>query len=206
MVFDLTRSYVPESYTESRDYRVFLRQLAMLLTVLKNNVDEMPNLYIADKCAEHMLPLLASMVGYTYQNNYPIDTNRKIISQFPYLLRYRGSAKGIKMAALLGVNSSPGIVHYYDESYIVLDLDTENGILNIYYPQVGSINWDLIEAVRPVGMRINLVPSEIAGTTSTLKVKDRVKATSRSKKLDTSEVGKAHVLDGIVSTETEGGE
>lgn len=206
MVFDLTKSYVPESYVNSRDYRVFLRQLSMLITAIKGSIDDFPNLYIAENCAEDMLPLLASMVGYKYQDSYPIDTNRKIISHYPYLLRHRGSAKGIKMAALLGVNSSPGIVHYYDESYIVLDLDVENGVLNIYYPQIGSINWDLIEAVRPIGMRINLIPSEISGTTSTLKIKDRVKARPRHKSFDTSEVGKSNVLDSIVTEDKNEGE
>lgn len=184
MIFDLTKSYVPESYVDSRDYRVFLRQLGMLATVFKFNIDQYPSLYSADNCPEHMLPLLATMVGYTYKDTRSVSANRKIIKEFPYLIRNRGSAKGIKAAVVLSINTTPGITHYYSEESIILDINVEDGLINIYYPRVDVIDWDLIEVVRPVGMTINLFPSDMSTVFETLQIRDKVKVVNRNKIYD----------------------
>lgn len=184
MIFDLTKSYVPESYIDSRDYRVFLRQLGMLVSVFKFNIDQFPSLYNADNCPEHMLPLLASMVGYTYKDTRSVSSNRKIIKEFPYLLRNRGSVKGIKAAVILSINTNPDVTHYYSEESIIVDVNVEEGYINVYYPRVDVIDWDLIEVVRPVGMAINLFPSDMSAVFETLQIRDKVKVVNRNKIYD----------------------
>lgn len=171
MIFDLTRSYVPVPYVESRDYRTFLRQLGAEITVFKYNIDHLPDLYDADRCPAHLLPLLASMVGYTYNDNKSIASNRKIIKYFPHLIRNRGSEIGIKLAVALSVVTTPGVTTAYSTSNIIVSLDVENGVIYVYYPDEDVIDWGLVEVVRPVGMRIKFIRSDIGTSTESVKLK-----------------------------------
>lgn len=165
MVFDLTKNYVPESYVSSRDYRVFLRMLGVLLTVFKDNIDSFVSLYSAEDCPDGMLPLLADMVGYKYDEGFSVENNRILIKYFPYLLRNRGSEYGIKLATALSLNTSVSAGYAYSVDNIVVLYDRPTGLIRIFYPYTELINMDLIEVVRPVGTRIELVPSSISQTT-----------------------------------------
>lgn len=193
MIFDLTQSYVPQSYVDSRDYRVFLRQLGMLLTVFKYNIDKYPSLYSADECPDHMLPLLASMVGYQYKDSRSIEGNRMIIKEYPYLIRYRGSEEGLRAAVILCINTSPAVTHYYPEDSIIISTDLETSTITIYYPKIEAIDWDLIEVVRPVGMKIILVPSDITTRSEVLRLYDQIKVIRRNKYFDQSVVDESFV-------------
>lgn len=201
MIFDLTQSYVPESYRESRDYRVFLRQLSTLLSVLKYNIDHFPDLYSADECPDHLLPLLSTMVGYKYKEEKSLVSNRKIIRSFPYLLRNRGSELGIKLAVALSINTDQSVTRVYSIDTIVVSPDVEKGVLRIYYPRIDVIDWELIEYVRPVGMRIELIQSDIATVSEELDLENKVKATLRHKYFDESIVDKSIVGFDVNSSE-----
>lgn len=188
MIFDLTKKYVPESYTNSRDYRVLLRQLSIITTIFKYNIDHYPDLYIADECPDHLLPLLASLVGYEYNDTKSVLSNRKIIKSFPYLIRNRGSELGLRLAVTLCINTSPDVSRVYSSDSIIIvsrivdekdpssDRILPGGVITIYYPDVEVIDWSLIEVVRPVGMRIQLVKSDVGKSSDELDVKVTAKA------------------------------
>lgn len=193
MIFDLTKNYVPQSYVNSRDYRVFLRLLGMITTVLKYNIDHFPDLYDADNCPDHLLPLLASMVGYKYKEEKSVSSNRKIIKYFPYLIRNRGSELGMRLAVALSVNTDPRADRSYPIDNIIIESDPKSGLITIYYPRVDIIDWDLIEVVRPVGTRVKLVKSDIGRSTEELDLKVTAQSTRRSDYFDESVVGQSQV-------------
>lgn len=194
MIFDLTKNYVPESYVDSRDYRVFLKQLGVLLSVFKYNIDHFTDLYSADECPDHLLPLLAKMVGYTYDDEKSVANNRKIIKYFPYLIRNRGSETGIKLAVALSVNTTPGVSRSYSVSNIIITSDPENGLITVYYPRVSDVDWKkLITVVRPVGMRIKFIKSDIGRSVEELDLQITARAIRRHQYYDESRVDGSQV-------------
>lgn len=169
MILDLTKGFVPEVYSDSRDYRVFLRLASVLLSVLRDNIGSIPSLYSADDCPESMLRLLAGMVGYKYDSLRTVESNRMIIKYFPLLLRNRGSKLGIKIAAALSLNSLNEVPQYSLDN-IIVEYDYEKGLIKIYYPQTDALCQDLIEVVRPVGVRVEMIPSFISKNVDELRV------------------------------------
>ena len=200
MLFDLTKRFVPEVYSESRDYRVFLKLLGILISVLKDNIDSFPSLYSADTCPPDLLPYLADMVGYKYDEGISVDGNRIIIKYYPFMLRYRGSEEGIKLATALSLNTSDSASTSYSLDSIVIEFDYEEGIIKIYYPHTELIRKDLIEAVRPLGTRIQLIPSHISNNVDELDVKAKAIVETEEYKDSRHEVNKAKVGFGDVGT------
>lgn len=193
MIFDLVNNYTPEAYSDSRDYRVLLRQLGFLTTVFKYNIDHFPDLYDADECPDHMLPLLASLVGYKYNDNKSVKSNRQIIKNFPYLLRNRGSELGIRLATILSINTSPYVTRSYSSESIVITTDVPTGVISIYYPDVEVDDWSLIEVVRPVGTRFRLFPSDIGESTEELDLKVTARGIRHHEFYDKSRVDNSQV-------------
>lgn len=199
MIFDLVNNYTPEAYSNSRDYRVLLRQLSFISTVFKYNIDHFPDLYDADECPDHMLPLLASLVGYKYNDNKSVNSNRQIIKNFPFLIRNRGSELGIKLATILSINTSPYVTRSYSSESIVVSVDVPTGVISIYYPNVKVDDWSLIEVVRPVGTRFRLFPSDIGESSEELDLKITARGIRRSRYYDESVVDRSKVsYDDIV--------
>lgn len=194
MIIDLTRKgFVPESYQDSRDYQVFLIQLSMLLTVFKYNIDNLATLYSPEDCPDDLLTLLSTMLGYKYTEEKSISSNRKIMTYFPYLLRYRGSEKGIKLAIVLSINTDPDITRPYSTDNIIIDVDRQLGLIRIYYPNVDVIDWTLIETVRPVGMRLKFIKSDIAKSKDELDLKVSATSYSHNEEYDKSTVDQSQV-------------
>lgn len=191
-MINLVKGYVPEVYSESRDYRVFLRLLSVLISVLKDKVDRVPTLYSSDECPKDLLYLLADMVGYSLDSSRTTQSNRMIISNYPVMLRNRGSRTGLKMAAALSLNSKSSSPSYSLDN-ILIEYDFDKGLIKIYYPSGEELDFDLIEAVRPVGSRIQYIASTIRKNTEEVDVKvDVFKDTDKWSK-ERTEVGKSKV-------------
>lgn len=207
MILDLTKRYVPEVYSDSRDFRVFLRLLSVLLTVLRDNIGSIPSLYSSDDCPREMLHLLADMVGYNYVESRSVESNRMIIKYFPYMLRYRGSRIGIKIATALSLNTT-GEAPKYSLDNIIVEYDFDKGLIRIYYPQTESIDRDLLEAVRPLGSRIEMIPSFISNNSDELDIKvdifkEEEKWNDERTEVERSKVGFGDVGPSVVGKEEE---
>ena len=173
MIFDM-KKYVPEVYADSRDYRVFLKLFGLISTSLKYNIDSLANLYNADECPDNLLPFLADLVGYTYNDEIPVEYNRMIIKYFTQLITERGSTPGIWLAAALGINTSRGSDYMFslrDTLRVEYDPDYSKGLIKIYYSDTDLIDRDLLEVVRPLGSSIELVPADIMITDESLYIK-----------------------------------
>lgn len=160
--------YVPRAYARSRDYQSILALLDLPMASIKHDTDNLVNLINPRLCPVHLLPLLASYVGYEYDNKESVAANRTIIEYFPYLIRNKGSEIGISLAAALSINAigdteSLDSLSLFHIEYV--NSRDENGrptgqmYLYIYYPNYLIKIRDMLEVVRPAGMPIILVPS-----------------------------------------------
>lgn len=193
MIFK-TSNYVPEVYADSRDYRVLLKLLGLVLSVFKSNIDSFPALYSADNCPDNLLPALADLVGYEYDDGVSISDNRIVVKYFPFLIHYRGSQEGIQLATALSLNTSDDAGKAYTLDNIIVEFNYDTGCIQIYYPWTDQIRKDLIEVVRPVGTFIRTVPSFVGSSSDELDVKDTINVhvsqdTADSKKVNKTKVG-----------------
>ena len=157
-----SKKLVPNAYSKSRDYQAILKILDLLICACKSDIDNFVSILNPMKCKSNILPLLASYVGYEYDNKESINTNRIIIKYYPELIRNRGSETGIKLATALSVNAVGDKDDIEMLSMFHIDYVEKEGKINIYiyYPNYLSKIRDLIEVVRPAGVRCELIPAE----------------------------------------------
>lgn len=201
MIFDLSRGFVPEVYSDSRDFRVFLRQLGILVSVFKDSIDSFTSLYSADDCPDDILPILAEMVGYTYDSSLSIEKNRIIIKYFPKMLRYRGSEEGFKIAMALSLNTSDQAGTAYPSESVLIETDYDTGEIKIYYPSLDLIKKDLINKVRPVGTYVTTIESSLKSSTDVLDFKVVASAETEENAESRHQVGTSKVGFGDVKVE-----
>lgn len=162
MIFDLRENYIPDVYTTSEEYNVFLRLLSFLCTTLKYDIDSIPQLYSIDKCPDNLLQYLADLIGYEYDTTLSPQKNRQVMTYLPYLIRNRGSEVGIRLASALAVNTSTSdtteITKYVDFRFAY---DYATGVVTVYYPASKDLQSNLVyllNKVRPIGVTLKYVP------------------------------------------------
>lgn len=158
-----SKKNVSKPYRLSRDYQILLKLLDIITVPEKSDIDNFTGLLNADKCPSKYLPLLATLVGYEYDYNLSYESNRIIIKYYSQLIRLRGSFAGIEMAVALAI----GAQENYNQITNIKDLMSLNYIkeegrldIYIYYPNYLEKVVDLIEAVRPVGLGIKIIPAK----------------------------------------------
>lgn len=150
------RDNVPAAYSDkSRDYQVLLRLFDLVTNFIKLDIETFSYLISPELCPNHMLPLLASYLEYDYDYNETYESNRTVMRYFPKLLRHKGNEIGMKSAILLSCDISSEKMPNLNE--IIADYDYANATIYIYYPSYLNKVRDLIEVVRPAGMRVVLL-------------------------------------------------
>ncbi len=166
MIFN-TKNDIPEVYGRERDVQVFTNLLDILLTFCKYRIDNLGDVYEANRCDESLLPLLGQTLNYQYNFKDTVTANRKIIDYFTLMERYRGSEVGLKMATALSLTSlniatdnNETITVESDYLTILNDLeityDYEKATIIIKYPNVYTLVRYLLDYVRPVGMYLDI--------------------------------------------------
>ena len=171
-----TRDMVPYAYSSSREYQVLLKLLDLVINASKSEVDNFVSLINPDKCPNHMLPLLASYVGYEYDYNESYDANRIIIKHYNNLIRNRGSSIGISLAVALAITATGQFDDINLVSLFRVDYDRNLNKINIYlyFPDYISKVKDLIEVVRPAGTRYEIIPAELISTNDQIQIHDYI--------------------------------
>ena len=178
-----SKDYAPWVLRQSRDYQAFCKILDLLINNLKTTADYWVDYIDFDNCPDLYLPYLASYVGYNYDYSESYDSNRLIIKNYPNLIHNRGSKLGMSLATALSVNALGDIDKVEALSMFKIDSQIdEHGNIKIYifYPSNLSKIRELIEVVRPAGLGVQLVPSEIIQTIDGIEVTDFVTVTKYS--------------------------
>lgn len=163
-----SRDYVPKVYSESRDYQALLKLLDLVVCNIKSNIDNFISYINPEYCRSEYLPILASYVGYNYDNSLSYEINRLIINHYKELINNRGCETGIKLAAALAINAikiSAGDQNFSDlyTSLVDIGFDDDSGDITIYIltDNYSFKIFDLLETVRPAGVGIKIVKSDV---------------------------------------------
>lgn len=170
-----SRDNVPFVYSLSRDYLSLLKLLDLVTVAIKNDIDNLDSLLNPDKCKSEYLPLLASYVGYDYDYNLSYEQNRMIIKYYPQLIRLRGSRLGISMASAVAINMGRKVDSISSSIQLVnVVYSTEKQEMNVYlyYNDYVDKIYDLIEVVRPIGTRVNIIDATTYKQSDNINVSD----------------------------------
>ena len=178
---------VPEIYRESRDFRVFLKLLDIVINSCKYDIANWTTLYDPLQCPENFLPLLADFIGYRYDTSLSVTENRVIMSEFNTMIKNKGSEIGLRLAAALSMNaqlaSDPMSKEYIRAvsqlQFLELFYDYDTGIIRIYYPRDLTKIRDIFKYVRPVGSFIELILTEFPEPESDIAISARATVTRR---------------------------
>lgn len=176
------KKFVPQYFANGREFQVFLRALNISLSVIKSNTDNfIPNLLNPLKCKERLLPLLANYVGYDYNPRERVLTNRWIIKLYPLLIRNRGNEIGITLAIAMAICLMGNPEELYLENNFSMEFEDVTDkwgrmiptlkiymYVNDYLP----ILKDMIELVRPAGMKVDFIPTVDISSSETISLTD----------------------------------
>ena len=174
MIFH-TNTDIPEVYGRERDVQVLTNLLDIVLTYCKYRIDNLGDVYDANRCDESLLPFFGKTLNYNYNFKDTVTANRKIIDYFTLMERNRGSEVGLKMATALSLTSlniasdnNETITVASDYLEILNDIEItynyETATIIIRYPNVYTLVRYLLDYVRPVGMYLDIrsvVPENI---------------------------------------------
>ncbi len=177
-----TKKFVPQYFANGREFQVFLRAINIALSVIKSNTDNfIPNLLNPLKCKERLLPLLANYVGYDYNPRERVLTNRWIIKLYPLLVRNRGNNIGITLAIAMAICLMGNPEELYLENNFSMEYEEEPDKwgrmiprlkIYMYVQDYLPILKDLIEVVRPAGMKIDFIPTVDISSSETISLTD----------------------------------
>lgn len=168
---------VPDVYVqESRDFQLFSRLYDLVFQCSRFSIDSMRYASDSRRCHDSLLPLISTKVGFFTNTRLTDIAHRKILAAFPYIVRYKGSLKGLQLIAnLLGTILNTSVTLKQDDvdkNLIIFSFDT-------YAPDFALLD-DMLSYMRPTGF---LIDYEITSSTTSqhdYAVSDFVKVTDMS--------------------------
>lgn len=90
---------VPSVYTkESRDFQLMCRLYDFLFNGVKFDINSIIEILDAMKINDRLLSLLGTKLGFFTKKQYDSKTLRYVLNAFPYIMKYKGTKKGIELA------------------------------------------------------------------------------------------------------------
>lgn len=120
-MFRLQSNTPPVYVEESRDFQLFCRLYDCVNNSVRFDINSIPNLLNAEKINDRLLGLLSTKQGFFTKRNLNSNVLRQILSAFPYIMKYKGTEKGIELAVntilkIEGINEVPTIVYLKDNN------------------------------------------------------------------------------------------
>lgn len=176
-----SRKHVPDYYERSRDYQVFLKLLDLVVNASEGDTNYFTSLLSPSHCKARLLPLLAHYVGYNYDYEEKVKLNRILIKNWSALKRQRGSLNGIRMAIALALHTIDDLetadIYKLFNVQRVIETDPYGResvklVIYLYHHAYLSKLYDLIEAVRPAGVVIEIIPAVPISASETVVLTD----------------------------------
>lgn len=157
---------VPDCYTDSADFRFFLKWFRYCLEKTKFDTENLVDLYDPLRCPEWLLWLLGATVGYKFDTRLTSAYCRLVLLYFMSMIKLKGSKDGVTLAAEVNLDQF-NILAYGQEKDILNNRleDTSIPVNSVYVtPYVDKGYFDVvyfstekpidacIEYVRPLGM------------------------------------------------------
>lgn len=90
---------LPEVYTNSFDFRTFLKWFSLGLSKIGYDIENALDLIDPMNCKSELLWMLADTIGFKYDSRLPVAFNRLVLVYFMSMIRNRGSKDGVTLAA-----------------------------------------------------------------------------------------------------------
>ena len=145
---------VPNVYIdESRDFQLIARLIDVAVNGTRFDINTLSNILDPFKTNDRMLELLSTKVGFFAKYSYDSRLLRYAISAFPYILKNKGSKKGITDAISVilkvdGIVDTPQV--YIDNKNFVITIYTGTKIYN----KVALL--DILSYIIPIGYTYNI--------------------------------------------------
>ena len=144
---------VPQNYIdESRDFQLFCRLYDCVNNGVRFDIESMIYLFDPIRVNNKILELLASRVGFFPKKDLNDMMMRYIIASFPYIIKYKGSKRGIK-EAIATVLKADNIYAKYNVSIHNIDHIIEISI-DRQYDEIALK--ELLDYICPTGYIIKL--------------------------------------------------
>lgn len=142
---------VPEVYiNESRDFQLICRLYDCVNSGVKFNIDSINNVFDYTKIKDRLLELMCTRVGFFPKAQIDSNSLRYIVANFPYILKYKGSLKGIESAVTIALKCANAEI----DAIISSSNDIENaGIVDIALSEYidTTVLDELMQYVLPAG-------------------------------------------------------
>ena len=179
-----SRKYVPDYYEHSRDYQVFLKLLDLIVNACDGDTKYYTGLLSPMQCKARLLPYLSHYVGYKYDYAEPVKLNRILTKNWSELKRNRGNMIGFRMAIALALCSVEDLefADIYKMFNVQRVVETDGygreivkiRIYLYHYAYLSKL-YDLIEAVRPAGTIVEIIPAVPISSSETVILTDEFK-------------------------------
>lgn len=140
---------VPDVYIqESRDFQLLSRLYDLVFQSSRFSINTMEDLSDTAQCSENILPLLQTKLGFFKDTSTTNDVLRKVLTAYPYIIRYKGSEIGIELCMTLFNR----ITHNAIESWNIVDSDIVVHLKRSI--QDSELLRDLLSYILPVGSAV----------------------------------------------------
>ena len=93
------QDHSPDVYVrKSRDFQLFCNIFDCLNGAVKYDIDSIMDIIDTNQCNERLISLLQTKLGFWTDVKIPTSHLRIILKAFPYMVRNKGSIKGVKQA------------------------------------------------------------------------------------------------------------
>lgn len=119
---------VPDTYVrQSRDFQLLCRAYDLLNNATLYDISTIINSISTEHCPSKLIELLQTKLGFFTEAVYDTDVMRKLLEAFPYIMKYKGSKKGLDYALNTFVKAN----NIIDVPEISIDNDTYEIILKV---------------------------------------------------------------------------
>lgn len=141
---------VPDAYTTtSRDFQMLCNLFDAMNQGVKYDIDTLPTVNDTRFIRDILLPKLSTKLGFRPNIEIPTEVLRLLLISYPYFIKYKGSARGIRETALTflksqGINGAVEVevfntetIHepYQDTSHsfitYLIKLNLESDVINL---------------------------------------------------------------------------
>lgn len=148
---------VPETYVnQSRDYQLLCRLYDVVMNGVKYNIDALGNITDNARIQSNLLSLLQTKVGF-FESEVTDDKLRYLLDAFPYIMKNKGSLKGIEQAlnvylkmnhintpVQVFVNTQDCTINVIIKSNVVLDTKIIEDVVNYVIPTGYSVEYHFV--------------------------------------------------------------
>lgn len=157
---------VPEVYTQSADFRFFLKWIELSLSEIQYCTDNLIDLLDPLRCPSNLLWLLGDTCGYKYDERVSVAFNRLVLLYFAKFIRNRGSRSGMILAGQVNLaqfnlneyaKENPELAERLEDTSVPVNSvsitkNNKYGYIDVVYYSEKIPTDACIEYVRPLGM------------------------------------------------------